>query len=160
MGIITRLLDGHGLETDSGAQGHRRYGKTFFVWIGAAVEIPFRVWQFLGTLGHKIYFYRPVLPEKTIQELEKIVKENDFQQRFRKLKNALLDYLIEVDAAPISTNTRTDENGIVKVKWNQNDSNEQGQAITCIAQIANLQKRLRGTVYVSQSKTRASTVQL
>ena len=116
MGIITRLLDGHGLETDSGAQGHRRYGKTFFVWIGAAVEIPFRVWQLLGTLGHKIYFFRPVLPEKTIQDLEKIVKENDFQDRFRETEEALLEYLIEIDSAPSSSNSRTDENGIVKVK--------------------------------------------
>ena len=61
LGIITRILDGHGLETDSGAQGHRKYGKTFFVWIGAGVEIPFRVWQLLGTLGHKIYFLRPAI---------------------------------------------------------------------------------------------------
>lgn len=156
LGIITRLLDGHGLETDSGAQGHRRYGKTFFVWIGAAVEIPFRIWQLLGTLGHKIYFYRPVLPQKTIQQLEEIAKENDFQNKFLETEQALLDYLIEFDAAPSSNNSKIDENGIVKVKWNQNESDEQGQAITCIAQIANLQKRLRGTVYVSQSKTRTN----
>jgi hypothetical protein len=40
LGIITRILDGHGFESDSGAQGHRHYGDTMFVWIGAAVEIP------------------------------------------------------------------------------------------------------------------------
>jgi hypothetical protein len=56
LGIITRILDGHGFESDSGAQGHRHYGDTMFVWIGAAVEIPFRVWKVLGSLGHKIYF--------------------------------------------------------------------------------------------------------
>jgi hypothetical protein len=63
LGIMTRILDGHGLETDSGAQGHKRYGNTFFVWIGAAVDVPYRVWKLLGTLGHKIYFYRPTIPE-------------------------------------------------------------------------------------------------
>jgi hypothetical protein len=156
LGIITRILDGHGLETDSGAQGHRKYGKTFFVWIGAGVEIPFRVWQLLGTLGHKIYFLRPAIPEKTVQELEKIARENNFQDKFTECENALLEYLIAFDSAPSDNNFSTDEDGIVKVKWNENESGEQAQAITCIAQIANLQKRLRGTVYVSQSKTRTS----
>ena len=94
--------------------------------------------------------------EKTIQDLEEIVRENDFQDRFRDTENALLEYLIEIDSAPSSSNSMIDENGIVKIKWNQNESNEQAQAITCIAQIANLQKRLRGTVYVSQSKVRTS----
>ena len=149
-------MDGHGLETDSGAQGHRKYGKTFFVWIGAGVEIPFRVWQLLGTVGHKIYFLRPVIAEKTVEELEKIARENNFQDKFTECENALLEYLIAFDAAPPDNNIVTDENGIVKIKWNESESGEQGQAITCIAQIANLQKRLRGTVYVSQSRTRTN----
>ena len=156
LGIITRILDGHGLETDSGAQGHRKYGKTFFVWIGAGVEIPFRVWQLLGTLGHKIYFLRPVIPEKTVQELEKIARENNFQDKFTECENALLEYLIAFDSASLDNKISTDEDGIVKIKWNENESGEQAQAITSIAQIANLQKRLRGTVYISQSKTRTS----
>jgi hypothetical protein len=154
LGIITRILDGHGLETDSGSQGHRKYGNTFFVWIGAAVEIPYRVWQLLGTLGHKNYFFRPIIPEKTINELEEIAKDNDFQDRFRETEEALLEYLIGVDAALASSNSRVDESGILKVKWNKNEQEEQARAIQCIAQIANLQKRLRGTVYVSQSKYR------
>ncbi len=157
LGTITRILDGHGLETDSGAQGHRGYGKTFFVWLGAAVEIPFRVMQLLGTLGHKIYFFRPILPEKTVQELEKIAKEDDFQDRFQGAEESLLEYLIEIDAAPDSTNSRKDENGIVKIKWNKNECPEQDLAIKSIAQIANLQKRLRGTVYVSRAKKKYST---
>ena len=59
LGMITRILDGHGFANDSGAHGHRKYGDTMFVWIGAAVEIPYRVWKVLGNLGHKIYFFRP-----------------------------------------------------------------------------------------------------
>ncbi len=71
-------MDGHGLENDSGAHGHRKYGDTMFVWIGAAVEIPPRVWKILGTLGHKIYFLRSDLRKKTIKDLVKIAKNNDF----------------------------------------------------------------------------------
>ena len=40
LGIFTRVLDGRGYESDTGAQGHRGYsGEYMFVWIGAAVEI-------------------------------------------------------------------------------------------------------------------------
>lgn len=155
LGIITRLLDGHGLKTNSGAQGHRGYGATFFVWIGAAVEIPYRVWQILGTLGHKIYFFRPEIPAKTIEQLEKIAKVNDFQAKFKEAEESLLDYLLELNAAPASDSTKIGENGMVKVKWNEEESKEQDQVIACIAQIANLLKRLRGTVYVTQSKKKA-----
>jgi hypothetical protein len=56
LGMITRILDGHGFENDSGAHGHRRYGNTMFVWIGAAVEIPYKVWKLLGTLDIKYIF--------------------------------------------------------------------------------------------------------
>ena len=78
LGMITRILDGHGFENDSGAQGHRRYGDTMFVWLGATVEIPPKVWRLLGTLGHKIYFLRPALRKKTPQDLKRIAKHNNF----------------------------------------------------------------------------------
>jgi hypothetical protein len=154
LGIITRVLDGHGLETDSGAQGHRHYGNTFFVWIGAAVEIPYRVWNLLGTLGHKIYFFRPEIPEKTVEDLERMAKENDFPDKFKETENALLEYLVTFDAAPMDGNITIDHNNVIKVKWNEKNGDEQNQAILCLARVANLLKRLRGTVYISQSKTR------
>ena len=64
LGLITRLLDGDGLENDSGAHGHRGYPPTMFSWIGAVVEIPPKVWKILSQLGFKIYFFRPNLSEK------------------------------------------------------------------------------------------------
>ena len=37
LGILTRVLDGHGYESDTGAHGHRGYNEPMmFVWIGAA----------------------------------------------------------------------------------------------------------------------------
>ena len=47
-GMITRLLDGEGLETNSGVHGKRGYyGKYMFTWLGAAVDIPYSVYKFL-----------------------------------------------------------------------------------------------------------------
>jgi hypothetical protein len=57
LGTLTRVLDGHGYESDSGAHGHRGYNEQMmFVWIGAAVDIPFKVHKLLTTLGPKLYF--------------------------------------------------------------------------------------------------------
>jgi hypothetical protein len=59
LGIITRVLDGQGYESQSGAQGYRGYtGKHMFVWIGAAVDVPRKVHRLLATLGPKLYFFR------------------------------------------------------------------------------------------------------
>ncbi len=152
MGIITRLLHGHGLENDSGAHGHRKYGDTMFVWLGAAVEIPPRVWKLLGTLGHKIYFLRPALRKKSINDLVKIAKSNNFSSINKELEDALLDYLRTFDAAPDIDGKIKLESGIVKVKWNEENKGEQDISIGYIAQLANLLAPLRGTVYVSESR--------
>lgn len=56
LGILTRILDGHGYESDTGAHGHRGYNEPImFVWAGAAVDIPYKVHKYLGTLGPKLY---------------------------------------------------------------------------------------------------------
>src|ERR687891_685573 len=66
LGILTRVADGHGYESDSGAQGHRGYHEEMlFVWIGAAVDIPYKVHKLLGTLGPKLYFFRLPRMEET-----------------------------------------------------------------------------------------------
>ena len=66
LGIMTRILDGNGYESDSGAQGHRGYsGKMMFTWVGAAVDIPHKVHKLLGTLGPKLYFLRLPVQGKT-----------------------------------------------------------------------------------------------
>lgn len=152
MGIITRVLDGHGLENDSGAHGHRKYGDTMFVWLGAAVEIPFRVWKLLGTLGHKIYFIRPNIQKKTVSDLKRIAKNNNFSSINKEIEEKLLDYLKVFDAAPeIEGRTRL-ENNVIKIRWNEEEEGEQDKALEYIAQLANLLAPLRGDVYVSQSK--------
>ena len=43
LGVLTRVADGHGYESDSGAQGHRGYNEDImFSWLGAAVDIPYK----------------------------------------------------------------------------------------------------------------------
>ena len=72
LGLITRLADGHGYLSDSGAHGHRGYDEDImFTWIGAAVDIPYRVYKILNNLGHRLYFFRTEFPDEDIEELTK-----------------------------------------------------------------------------------------
>ena len=155
LGMVTRILDGHGFENDSGAHGHRRYGDTMFVWIGAAVEIPYRVWKVLGTLGHKIYFFRPELSEKTVEQLKDIAKSNNFEANFKEIEDALLEYLKVFDAAPDTEQITRDKSGIIKIKWSESEAveDQQDKAIKYIAEVSKLLAHLRGTVYISETKS-------
>ena len=56
LGIMTRILDGNGYESDTGAHGHRGYSEDImFAQIGAAVDVPYKVYKHLTTLGPKMY---------------------------------------------------------------------------------------------------------
>lgn len=71
LGILTRILDGHGYQSDSGAHGRRGYsGEHMFTMIGAAVDIPYKVHRQLATLGPKLYFYRMPKSNKTDSEVQ------------------------------------------------------------------------------------------
>jgi hypothetical protein len=92
LGIMTRILDGHGYESDTGAHGHRGYNeKIMFVWIGAAVDIPYKVHRYLGTLGPKLYFLRLPKANKTEEDYYKQLNDN-FEQNLNEIQNTLFDY--------------------------------------------------------------------
>jgi hypothetical protein len=55
--IITRVLDGQGLVTDSGTHGRRGYeDQHLFAWIGCTTPLPERVWRVMGQLGSRLFF--------------------------------------------------------------------------------------------------------
>jgi predicted transcriptional regulator len=57
MGILTRALDGEGLETDSGVHGKRGYtGDWLFMLLAGTTPIPPRVFKVMGTLGSRLFF--------------------------------------------------------------------------------------------------------
>ena len=42
-----------------------------FVWVGAAVDIPYKVYKILNNLGHRLYYFRTEFPEESIEDLTK-----------------------------------------------------------------------------------------
>jgi len=55
--IITRVLDGQGLQTDSGTHGRRGYeGEHLFAWLGCTTPFDARVWRVMAQLGSRLFF--------------------------------------------------------------------------------------------------------
>ena len=146
-GVITRILDGKGLETESGVHGQRGYyGDYMFSWIGAAVDIPHYVYKFLSTIGFKIYFLR--LPRTEISEdelVDQIISEKTFSEKMKEIEKSLLEYLIWFEICPISIGLKN----IAKIEWDRN--NDDKNAVRIIARLAMLLARLRGNVFVNKS---------
>ena len=55
--IITRVLDGQGLLTDSGTHGRRGYeGDYLFAWLGCTTPFDAKVWRVMAQLGSRLFF--------------------------------------------------------------------------------------------------------
>ena len=116
LGILTRILDGHGYESDTGAHGHKGYNeKIMFSLIGAAVDIPWRVHKALGNLGAKLYFLRLPKSDKTEDNYFDELDE-DFGEKVNKINSALLDYLEWFNTCPDMSMEK--DSGLFKMPWN------------------------------------------
>lgn len=103
LGIVTRILDGHGYESDSGVYGHRGYNEEImFSWVGAAVDIPRKVYKHLSQLGPKLYFIRMVTKKVTEEQYLLDLKYGNFNESKEKVQKALLDYLKWFEYCPIA----------------------------------------------------------
>jgi predicted transcriptional regulator len=109
IGILTSVLDGHGFTSNTGAQGKRGYDEDImFTWLGAAVDIPYKVHKTLSTLGPKLYFFR--LPKKEEDEESYYEhKDEDFDKKKREIKTALIEYLEYFDTNPTISFEPTNE---------------------------------------------------
>lgn len=57
LGIMIRVLDGEGLETNSGLYGKRGYvGDFLFMLLSASTPIRPRIWKVMGNLGSRLFF--------------------------------------------------------------------------------------------------------
>ena len=144
IGMIVRLGDGEGYTSASGAKGTRGYeGPIMFCWLGAAVDIPYKIHKTLSRLGPKMYFLRLPLSVNDEDTLLRTMQQDNFKERVRIVKTALFDYLEYLESCP---EMEIDpESGIPKLDWNASDSSQE-QAQRYIIYLAELLAYLRGTV--------------
>lgn len=122
--ILIRIADGHGYESDSGAKGHRGYaGDMMFSWIGAAVEIPYKVHKLLGNLGPKLYFFRlPRVEESEDAYFER--RKDKFKLKKDEIKQALYGYLQYFDLNPSIVIEHEDD--ATRTIWQNGNGNGNG----------------------------------
>jgi len=70
LGILIRVLDGEGLETNSGLYGKRGYvGDYLFMMLSASTPIRPRIWKSMGNLGSRLFFVNIASKEKDEETL-------------------------------------------------------------------------------------------
>jgi len=70
LGILTRVLDGEGLRTESGVHGDRHYdGQYLLMFLAASTPVRPVVWKTMGNLGARLFFLNMNSKNMSIDEL-------------------------------------------------------------------------------------------
>jgi hypothetical protein len=143
LGIMTRVADGRGFESDTSAHGHRGYvGDYMFTMVGAAIDIPYKVHKYLGNLGPKLYFFRLPKLIRSDDDYFSQLKDNPFNVKFQNIKTALIDYLQFIERCP---NMEIDENSkLRKIVWDSDKDDD--KALYIIIKLGKLLAHLRAVV--------------
>jgi hypothetical protein len=89
--LITRVLDGQGLQTDSGTHGQRGYrGDYLFAWLGCTTPFEGKVWRVMAQLGSRLFFLGMDSPaELTVDDLVDADEEVSYKERLKQCKGVI-----------------------------------------------------------------------
>ena len=134
LGVLTRVLDGEGLSTDTGVSGRRNLsGDYLFMMIAASTPLPSRVWKLMSSLGSRMFFYSMQFRKKEISEIAMQLKDTAFKEKEKACQRATRNLLY--------TLWNDHHEGIT---WNRADDPD--NVITIIATCADLLAKLRGLI--------------
>jgi len=141
-GLLTRVLDGRGLELDSGVHGKRGYsGDYHFMMLGAVVDIPRKVWKVLGNLGPRLYFLR--IPDDSLDQKNRIseirhsFRSKPYNVRLEECQEACREFWKYIENNPMQDEDK-------KITWDtQRDDSEVHNRII---EIAMLLAKLRAVI--------------
>lgn len=136
LGILTRVLDGEGLNTDSGVHGQREYvGEYLFMMLGASTPIPPKVWKLMGNLGSRLFFLGTNSRDKSEQELVEQVSGTSFKAKEIACQEATRNLIYTL------WNTYIDG-----IEWDKGSDSK--EILTTIVRCSKLLANLRGVINV------------
>ena len=139
IGILTRALDGEGLETDSGVHGKRGYkGDWLFMLLAGTTPIPPRVFKVMGTLGSRLFFLALHSNAKSHDELIAQNRGTARREKERICREATDSFLRTLWTANPGA-----------VEWDKNGDPD--NCLRVIARCAELLAALRGAIQVWQT---------
>jgi hypothetical protein len=137
--ILTRVLDGQGLSTDSGVHGRRGHeGDYLFAWIGCTTPIPHNVWKTMGKLGSRFLFLEMPDGEHSNDELvDSVAGGQSYMARVKVCREEVASFLGTL---------WMDTGGVRGVRWDRGA--DPRSVMLQIAAYAKVLARLRGTISV------------
>jgi hypothetical protein len=136
LGILTRALDGEGLQIDSGVHGSRGYrGDYLFMMLSASTPIPPKVFKAMATLGSRLFFLQLHTKPKSHEQLIAQNRGASRQKKERICREATDSFLRSLWAANPSG-----------VDWDKEGDPE--DCLHVIARCADLLAALRGAIQV------------
>ena len=145
LGILTRVLDGEGLNTDTGVHGQRQYvGEYLFMILGGSTPIPPKVWKMMGSLGSRLFFLNLGSREKSEDELADQITSTVYKEKEKACRLATKNFLYTLWV-------KYPEG----VEWNRSEEQREYQMI--IAKCAKLLAKLRGVIQVWKDRYEDNT---
>ena len=137
LSILTRVLDGDGLATDSGTEGRKVFtGECLFSMCCATTPLPSKVWEIMNRFGARLLFLHMDGVEQDKNNLIRdFIDEEPYKLRRINCQNTVHNFLEEL---------WSNSGGVGSITWD--DKNIPSEVINMVANLANLLARLRGFI--------------
>ena len=92
--MLTRVLDGEGLNRDSGVHGHRGYSGDYkFAWLGASTPIRASVWNVMGKIGNRLFFLNMREKKRDGKDYLEMFSGRAYEQKVKECRGAVRSFL-------------------------------------------------------------------
>ena len=134
VGMLTRILDGRGYQSDSGAQGQRGYrGDYRFGILAATTPLDPRIWKVMSRLGPRLLFLHVDAGEQPEEDqLAMMMGETNYLEKVKICRQAVTDHLEAI---------WKQHGGFGGMEWD-NGADDQ-EMMLAIVRLANLGVKLR-----------------
>lgn len=119
MHLLTRVMDGEGLETESGIHGKRGYqGDYLFMLLGASTPIALRVWKVMGGAGHRLFFLSLNSKRPDVDELHCMLQDGNYKKREVAMRQMTHDFMRTLwRRFPRGVEWDTEKNDVKATEW-------------------------------------------
>lgn len=139
LSILTRVLDGDGLATDSGTEGRKEFtGDCIFSMCCATTPLLPKVWEIMGRFGARLLFLHMDEAEQNKNSLIKDFIDDEPYKERRKICQDAVRYFLN--------NLWNKAGGVGSITWD--DKEIPKDVINMVANLATLLTRLRGSIPV------------
>ena len=142
--MLTRVLDGEGLNRDSGTHGHRGYSGDYkFVWLGASTPLRASVWNIMGKIGNRLFFLNMKDKNRSDNDYLEMFRGRAYEEKVKECRGAVKNFLDNLFK----------QNGIRSLEWGA-----EGDILLLpeIIKYAKFLSKLRGSLMTWKSEDRES----